>query len=95
MNMAHKQGVFEEKMAAYLKVTKKRKGEILDSVVEVTGLTRKGAIKRFKKMQMRDPAREERYFDPLILDAFEECAVFCRPLSTARGRRRCGTGTTG
>jgi len=60
MNMAHKQGVFEEKLEAYLKGPKKRRSEILDAVVEVSGLTRKGAIKRFRAMQMRDPCAKER-----------------------------------
>ena len=49
MNMAHKQGVFEEKLGAYLQGGKKRKGEILDSVVEVTGLRRKACIKRLDR----------------------------------------------
>lgn len=61
MNMAHKKGVFEEKLEAYLRGNKKRKGELLDAVCEVSGLTRKGAIKRFRRMQMRSPyAREAR-----------------------------------
>ncbi len=54
MNMEHKRGVFEEKLEAYLAGDKKRKGEVLKSIVEVTGLTRKGAIKRFRKMQLCD-----------------------------------------
>jgi hypothetical protein len=58
--MAHKQGVFEEKVEAYLRGPKKRRSAILDAVVEVSGLTRKGAIKRFRAMQMRDPCRVER-----------------------------------
>lgn len=60
MNMAHKQGVFEEKLEAYVKGPKKRRSEILDAVVEVSGLTRKGAIKRFRAMQMHDPCAVER-----------------------------------
>ena len=54
MNMANKKGVFEEKLKAYLRGDKQRKGEILDAVIEVSGLTRKGAIKCFRKMQMRE-----------------------------------------
>jgi hypothetical protein len=60
MNMANKQGMFEEKLEAYLVADKKRKGEILKAVCEVSGLTRKGAIKRFRKMQMRDSRAGER-----------------------------------
>lgn len=55
MTMAHKQGVFEEKLQEYLWGDKKRKGEILEAVVLVSGLTRKGAIKRFRRMQRRSP----------------------------------------
>ena len=60
MNMAHKQGVFEEKAGEYWKADKKRKSELLDAVVLVSGLTRKGAIKRFRTMQGRDPCTLER-----------------------------------
>ena len=45
--MANKQGVCEEKQKEYWKANKKRKSEILDAVVLVSGLTRKAAIKRF------------------------------------------------
>ena len=58
--MAHKQGVFEEKLEGYLKGPEERRSEILDAVVEVAGLTRKGAIKRFRAMQMHDPCTLER-----------------------------------
>lgn len=77
MNMAHKQGVFEEKLEAYLRGDKKRKGEILKSVVEVTGLKRKACIKRFRAMQMRDPCTQEKrgrpvYFTPDVIAALKE-----------------------
>jgi len=60
MNMVHKQGVFEEKAKEYWKASKRGKGRILNAVVEVAGLTRKGAIKRFRRMQLRDPAGTEK-----------------------------------
>lgn len=77
MNMTHKKGVFEEKLKAYLKGNKRRKGEILDSVVEVTGLKRKGCIKRFRSMQMRDPCGTEKrgrpvYYTPDVIAALSE-----------------------
>ena len=77
MNMAHIQGVFEEKLAAYLKGPKKRRSEILDAVVEVSGLTRKGAIKRFRAMQMRDPCARDmrgrpRTYTPDVIAALKE-----------------------
>lgn len=77
MNMANKQGVFEEKLEAYVKGPKKRRSEILDAVVEVSGLTRKGAIKRFRAMQMRDPCGTEkrgrpRTYTPDVIAALKE-----------------------
>ena len=77
MNMAHKQGVFEEKAAEYWAADKQRKGEVLDSVVEVTGLKRKACIKRFRAMQMRDPCTVERrgrprMFTPDVIAALKE-----------------------
>lgn len=59
MKMAHKQGVFEEKLAEYLAGNKKERGVILNAVVSVSGLTRKGAIKRFRRMQRADPCTTE------------------------------------
>lgn len=75
--MANKQGVFEEKLKAYLKGPKKRRSEILDAVVEVSGLTRKGAIKRFRAMQMRDPCATEnrgrpRTYTPDVIAALKD-----------------------
>lgn len=78
MNMAHKAGVFEEKLKEYLDRGKKRKGEILTSVVEVTGLSRKACIKRFRRMQMRSvyedtPARgRPRYYTPECIAALKD-----------------------
>lgn len=53
MNMEHKHGIFEEKKEEYWEGNKARKGEILKSAVEVTGLTRKACIKRFCRLQKR------------------------------------------
>lgn len=77
MNMAHKLGVFEEKKREYWKADKKRRGEILDSVVEVTGLKRKACIKRFSALQRRDPAHTEtrgrpQYYTPDCIAALKD-----------------------
>jgi hypothetical protein len=77
MNMEHKQGIFEEKRLEYFKAGKERKGKILDSVVEVTGLARKGCIKRFRKLQTKDPCREEKrgrptYYTPDCIAALKD-----------------------
>jgi hypothetical protein len=72
MNMHHKQGVFEEKKEEYWKAVKWRKGRILDSIVEISGIHRKACIKRFRKLQTRDPWATEprgrpRYFTPDVI----------------------------
>lgn len=77
MNMQHKKGVFEEKCEEYWKARKKRKSVILSSVVEVTGLTRKSCIKRFRFLQLRDPCGLEqrgrpRYYTPDVIVALSE-----------------------
>lgn len=59
MNMANKLGVFEEKLVEYCASDKKQKSEILRWVVGVTGLTRKSCIKRFRRLQMKDPCNHD------------------------------------
>jgi hypothetical protein len=66
MHMAHKQILIKEKREAYWKGNKKKKGEILDAVVEITGMTRKGVIKCFRRQQTRDPCQEETRGRPVI-----------------------------
>ena len=60
MTMATKQEIFDGCKAEYFKASKKRKGELLLAIVAVSGLTRKGAIKRLRRMQLGDPARREK-----------------------------------
>ncbi len=77
MNMVTQQGIFEEKKREYWSADKRRKGEILNAVVEVSGLTRKGAIKRFRKMQTRDSCVPEqrgrpRYYLPDVIAALKD-----------------------
>lgn len=77
MNMEHKQGVFEEKKEEYWNATKKRRGAILKSVVEVTGLTKTACIRRFRQLQKKDPAHIEtrgrpRYYTPDVIAALKE-----------------------
>ena len=71
------QGVFEEKKEEYWKADKKRKGEILKSVSEVTGLTRKACIKRFRKLQKTSARDQEQrgrpvYYTPDVTAALRE-----------------------
>jgi len=64
--MANKRAIFEEKLKEYLAVGKKRKGAILDAVIEVTKLSRKAAIKRFRVLQMHDAGTVPKRGRPVI-----------------------------
>src|SRR3989344_6297314 len=77
MNMQYKNRIFEEKCKEYWKARKRRKGVILSSLVEVTGLTRKTCIKRMRYLQLRDPCSLEqrgrpRYYTPDVIAALLE-----------------------
>jgi hypothetical protein len=77
MTMQHKKGVFEEKCEEYWKARKKRKSEILRSLVEVTGLTKNACIKRLCSMQLKDPCSQEqrgrpRYYTPDVIAALKD-----------------------
>lgn len=77
MNMAIKQGIFEEKKDEYWKARKTRKTKILDTIVDVTGMKRKSCIKRFRRMQLCDPAHQEGrgrpvYYTPDVIAALKE-----------------------
>lgn len=53
--MATKQEVFQKHLEAYLKASKGEQGEILDHVCFVTGLHRKAAVRKFRRLQLRGP----------------------------------------
>lgn len=64
MNMETKQAVFERYKDEYFKARKqpgKRKTltSIIDTIISVTGLSRKAVIRTFHRLQMRDPAHSE------------------------------------
>lgn len=78
--MQHKQGVFDEKKEEYWKANKWRKGRILDSIVEISGLERKACIKRFRKLQTKDPCTTEqrgrpRYYTSDVIAALSDVWV--------------------
>ena len=58
--MATKDEIFTRYLGEYLKARKLRKTEILDTVCVVTGMHRKSATRKFRALQMRDPARRDR-----------------------------------
>jgi hypothetical protein len=60
MNMATKNEIFERYKEEYWSANnKKRKGEILAHVVDVTRMHRKAAVRKFRVLQMRDPEKQE------------------------------------
>jgi hypothetical protein len=58
--MATKNDVYREYLEQYLRGTDPEKGRILDHVCFVTKMHRKAAIRKFGRLQNRDPATEER-----------------------------------
>ena len=50
---------FEKYKEEYWKANKKRKGEILNVMVELTGMHKKSIIRKFRKLQLADPASKE------------------------------------
>lgn len=76
MIMATKNNIFAEHKTAYYKSSKAEKGEILNAVCVVTGMQRKSAVRKFNKLQMRDPAHEDRrgrdlYYTPDVTAALK------------------------
>ena len=75
MNMITKNNIFERYLHEYLKADRKRKGEILKAVVEVTEMHRKAAIRKFRSLQMRDGSRPERRGRPCYFTKDSEAAL--------------------
>lgn len=75
MNMRTKEDIFEEKKTEYFRSSKGAKGTIINAVVEVTGLCRKAVIRRFRRLQFKDPLKENsvrgrpRYYTKEVVDA--------------------------
>lgn len=60
MTMDTKNNIYKEYLERYLKAGMKEKGVILTHVCFVTKMHRKAAIRKFGRMQKRDPTTEER-----------------------------------
>jgi len=74
--METKKDIFLEYLSAYLNATKDKKGELLDLVCAVTKLHRKAAVRKFRALQLRDPAKQEgrgrrTYYDHGVTAALE------------------------
>lgn len=79
MNMATKQSIFEEHIEAWLRAKgdKKKRSEMTDHIVFVTGCHRKSVPRSFRRLQMKDPTKEERrgrtvYYTPDVLAALKD-----------------------
>lgn len=78
MNMRTKADIFEEKKAEYFRADKVSKGTIINAVITVTGLCRKAVIRRFRKLQFKDPLKEDavrgrpRYYTSDVITALRD-----------------------
>lgn len=77
MTMKTKTDIFKEHLEVYLKAVKEKKSDILDHVCFVTKMHRKGAIRKFRVLQLRDPSKQERrgrseYYGPDVTIALKE-----------------------
>ena len=77
MTMATKNEIFRKYLKDYLTATKEQKLGILTVVCLVTDMHRKAAIRKFRVLQMRDPARQERrgrktYYTPDVTLALKD-----------------------
>ncbi len=93
MIMATKKEVFKEHLPSYLKADKQQKGEILKHVCFITGMHIKAAIRKFKKLQMKNPFKPEQrgrseYYTPDVTLALKDiweagnevCGELLRPM---------------
>ena len=69
MTMETKQEVFKRYLEEYISAKKKQKTAILDTVCNVTGIGRKSAIKKLRRLQMKDSCQEEKRGRPTYYTA--------------------------
>ena len=60
MTMATKNEIFDEHKGKYWKGSRLEKGAILTHICAVTGMHRKAAVRKFSKLQRRDPLWSDR-----------------------------------
>ena len=53
MNMITKNNIFDRYLSEYLKANKKRKGEILHTVCDISSMHKKAAIRKFRKRRLK------------------------------------------
>ena len=58
------------------KTTKSRKGEILDTIEELTEMHRKAIVRKFKRLQFKDNSKKiSRLGRPKIYDSYDDLAL--------------------
>src|SRR3989338_5263113 len=77
MTMETKKEIFDEHKARYWQSNRKEKGEIFSHICAVTGMHRKAAVRKFSKLQRRDPLRFDQrgrraYYTPDVTAALKE-----------------------
>lgn len=75
MTMATKHTIIEDKLAQYLKASKREKGRLLDYICEITGLHRKAVTRRFNQLQKQDDQVQERRGRATIYGPRVDCAL--------------------
>ena len=75
--MATKNEIFNEHKGRYWKGSKVEKGEILNHVCAVTGMHRKAAVRKFRRIQKKDPCAEDHrgrllYYTPDVTAALKD-----------------------
>lgn len=75
--MATKNEIFQEFLSKYLSADRARKGEILNHVTAVTSMHRKAAVRKFRRLQLRDPLRivkcgRSTYYTPDVTAALRD-----------------------
>lgn len=73
--MGTKQEILKEKLEAYLRGTREEKSAILHAVTSVTGMHRKAVIRRFRTLQLRDPAHTDRRGRKIIYTKAADAAL--------------------
>lgn len=77
MTMKTKNDIFKEHSSEYWKADRKKKGEILNHVCAVTKMHRKSAVRKFRRLQTKDPCSVEGrgrsvYYTPDVTAALKD-----------------------
>lgn len=75
--MATRNEIFDRYLREYLQAAQPRKTAVLDIVCAVTGMHRKAAVRKFRALHMKDPARRDRrgrkkYYGPDVIAALKD-----------------------